>query len=240
MQFLRKINTNKKGVIFDFDDTIAQTKVGKNIGLKIASLKIYDYLKKKGVDIDLNKLYKKIYKVAQKMDTKRIYDRNLWWSWLIKKFLKEKPSKSFLDEITKNYWEMVIKKGNLYKDTLSILVYLKKKRYTLGMLTDTDGVKEFKIKRIRALNLKKWFDAIVVTGDDTKQTKPDKAPFSLIARKLNLQPQECIFVGNAPYQDIFGAKKSGMTAILIKRQNSKMKVKPDRIIKKLSELKEIL
>jgi len=240
MQFFKKTNTNKKGVIFDFDDTIAKTRTGKNMGLKIISSKIYDYFKKKGIDINFNKLHKEIQNAAQELDTKRIYDRNLWWSCVIKKFSKEKPQKSFLDEITKNYWEIIIKKSDLYKDTSSVLLYLKNKGYALGMLTDTDGVKGLKLKRIEILNLIKWFDSIVVAGEDTKQTKPDKPPFSLISRRLNLRPKECVFVGNDLYRDFLGAEKAGMTAILIKRQNSKIKVKPDRVIKQLNKLKEIL
>ena len=237
---LKKINFSKKGIIFDFDDTLINSKPGKDKALKIISGQIYSYFKKKKAKVNLNKLYQEIKTLAIQMDARGIYNRNLWWSRVIKKFLKEKPSKSFLDEVTKNYWEMVIKKSSLYKDTSSTLVYLKKKKYTLGLLTDADGIKEFKLKRIRASNLKKWFDSIIIAGDDIKQIKPDKAPFSLIARKLNLKPQKCIFVGDDLYRDILGAKRSGMTAILIKRRNGKMKVKPDRIIKKLSELKEIL
>ncbi len=108
------------------------------------------------------------------------------------------------------------------------------------MLTDTDGVEGFKLKRIKALNLKKQFDSIVVAGEDTKETKPDNPPFFLISKKLNLKSNECVFVGNDLYRDILGAKKAGMAAILIKRRECEMKVKPDRVIRKLGHLKEIL
>jgi len=239
---LNKINSKKQGIIFDFDDTLVKTKAGKNIALRRVSAKIYNYLEKKGIDIDFKKLYKEICVVAKKMDSgkKRVLDRNLWWSFVIGKFSREEPPKSFLKELTKNYWETVIRKSGLYKDTLSVLVYLKNKGYKLGLLSDTDGLKKFKSKRIKALNLKKWFKSIVVAGEDTKQIKPDKRPLSLITRKLNLRPEECVFIGNDPDVDIFGAKRLGMSAILIKRQNNKIKTRPDRIIKKLNEVKKIL
>lgn len=113
-----RINLKRKGIIFDLDDTLAKTKTGKDTALKMVAAKICNYLREKGVCIDLNELYKEIYVVAQKMDNgkKRILDRNLWWSFIIKKFSKGKPSQSFLDELTKNYWDTVMRKSCLYDD----------------------------------------------------------------------------------------------------------------------------
>ncbi len=235
-----KIINAKKAVIFDFDDTLAKTKLGKNLGLKIASFKIYKYLRKKGVKLSFSNFYRKTKKVTQEIEKKIIYDRNFWWLSIIKKFLDETPSVSFLDEITMAYWKAVMEKSEPYKDALSILIYLKKRKYCLGMITDTDGVKELKTKRIKNLDFKKWFDFIVVAGDDIKQTKPDNAPFLLISKKLNLEPQQCVFVGNSLHLDILGAKRAGMATILIKRDGCKLDVKPDRIINTLNELKSIL
>lgn len=241
MRFQNKTKFDKKGIIFDLDDTIAQTKQGKNIGLRLVALKIFNYLKEKKIKTDIKRIQKEIYNTSQEMDSKRIYDRNFWWSAVIKKFLSGKSQKSFLDELTKTYWLTVMEKGRLYQDTISVLTYLKEKNYLLGLITDTDGLIGSKTKRIQSLNLEKWFNAIVVAGEDIKSIKPDKAAFLLIAKKLKLKPKECLLVGNELYQDISGAKKSGMSAILIKRRaNNKNKIKPDKIIKKLSELKEIL
>ncbi len=237
---LKKINFNKKGIIFDFDDTIAKTKPGKNSALKIISSRIHNYLRKREVNINLNKLLKIICNLSKRMDAKGIYDRNLWWASVIKKFSKEELSMSFLNILTKQYWETVIKKSAPYKDAITTLTYVKNKGYILGLLTDTDGVKGMKLKRIKALNLRKIFDSIVVAGEDTKVIKLDTAPFYLISERLNLKPEECIFVGNNPIMDIRGAKKTGMITVLVKRQNDKVKIKPNRTIKKLSKLKEIL
>jgi FMN phosphatase YigB (HAD superfamily) len=234
----KEINLNKKGVIFDFDDTIANTKPGKDKALKLVSLKIYQYLEKRGLNINLNKLYKTTCKVAEEMEAKRIYDRNQWWALILKKFFKEKLSKSLLDNYTKKYWDIVIKKSSLYKNTLTTLNYLKNKRgYLLGLISDTDGIKGMKLQRIKALNLTNWFDSIVIAGEDTKEVKPGVVPFYLISKKLNLKPESCIFVGNNPSTDVKGAKKIGMTTILIKRGEKKIKTKPDRIIREISKLK---
>jgi len=239
MPFQKKINS-KKAIIFDFDDTLAKTKYGKSYGLKSVSAEIYDFLKKEGVDIGFNNLYQKIKKITRGMEQKRIYDRNLWWFSIIKEFSRVRPQRDFLDGLTKIYWSAVKKKSGLYGDALSVLAYLKDKKYLLGMITDTDGVKELKSERIKKMDLKKWFGSIVVAGEDIEQTKPDKAPFLLIAKKLNLDPQECVFVGNNLYVDVLGAKKAGMVAVLIKRDDCKARIKPDWVIHTLSGLKKIL
>lgn len=241
MSSLKKIDS-KKGVIFDLDDTIANTKPAKNEGLRVVSLKICNYFfKKKGIKLDFKKLYKKIGVITEKMVKKGVDNRNVWWEFIIKRSFKENLQKSFLNELTKNYWDAVLEKGILYKEVLSILDYLKKKKYKLGLLSDSDGLRGFKSKRIAALNLEKWFDSIVVAGEETRQIKPDKTPFFLIAKKLNLKPKQCVFIGNDPYRDILGAKRAGgMTTVLIKRDDCKAKIKPDRVIKTLNELKNLL
>lgn len=234
-----KINS-KKAVIFDFDDTLAKTRYGRSLGLKLASLEIHNFLKEQGISISFKNLYQKIKKITSDTENKRIYNRNLWWLFIIKGLFKITPRKNFLDELTEIYWNAIKKKSELYKDALPAIAYLKDRKYAIGMVTDTDGVKELKAGRIRKLKLKKWFDSIVVAGEDVKQTKPDKTPFFLIAEKLNLKPRECIFVGNNLSVDILGAKKAGMVAVLIKRDDYKTQIKPDYIIHKLIELKKII
>lgn len=239
MVSLKKIDS-KKGVIFDFDDTLAKTRFGKNFGLKLASFKIYDYLKKRGIAIGFNGLYKRIKRITKAIEDKRMYNRNFWWFSIIKEFLREPPRSSFLDDVTKVYWDAVERKSEPYKDALHTLAYLKKKKYLLGMVSDTDGVKEMKSKRIKNLNFKDWFDAVVVAGENTKRTKPDKAPFLLALKRLNLKPKQCVFVGNNLFVDILGAKKTGMTTVLIKRDDHGARIKPDRVIHTLSGLRGIL
>ncbi len=241
----KKINFSKKGIIFDFDDTLVKSGPGKDKALKIVSGQIYNYFKKKRVKVNLNKLRQEIKISTAQMDARGIYNRNLWWFSTIKKFLKHRPAESFLNNLTQQYWGTIIENSTLYKDVELILDYLKNKGYLLGLLTDTDGVKRMKLKRIKALNLRKWFDSIIVAGENIKEIKLSAAPFYLISKKLNLKPKECLMIGNSLLADIKGAKEAGMTTVLVRHQNSptqnsKAKIKSDRTIKKLSELKEIL
>lgn len=241
MSSLKKLGP-LNGVIFDFDETIANTLSAREKGLAVVCTQIHNYLEKNGEKVDAKELFKRLSAYACKMVGKGVDDRNIWWEFTIKNTPKGKinPERHFLNTLTKNYWATVVKNSTLYKETLPVFSYLKKKGYKLGLLTDSDKLKGFKKKRISALfNPRKWFNLVVIAGEDTKNIKPDKEPFFLILKKLQLKPRQCAFVGDDPYRDILGAKKMGMAAILIKRRNSKIKTKPDHTIHSLIELKKI-
>ena len=60
----------------------------------------------------------------------------------------------------------------------------------------------------------KIFDAII-TGNDVANTKPHPEPYLGAAKKLNVQPSECIVIENAPL-GILAAKLAGMFCIAVK------------------------
>lgn len=228
-----------KGVIFDFDDTIVNSRIGKETALKFISKKISHYLKNKKINIKPDKIFQTIIEMEKIFVSKGICNRNIWWESFFKKINLKKIPKNFLNNLTKKYWEITTIKSKLYKDTVSILTYLKKRGYLLGLLTDTDGVKKVKLKRIKLSGIGKRFDSIVIAGEDLKKVKPDPEPFLLITKKLKLKPKQCVYIGNHPIIDVFGAKRIGMKTILINREKHKLTKKPDFIIKELSELKKI-
>jgi putative hydrolase of the HAD superfamily len=230
---------NIKGIIFDFDDVLANSRPGKEAGMEFVAQKISDYLKEQGLKIRPKKILEGIRKLEKTMVAQGICDRNIWWSLIFDKFLLKKPPKTFLNYLTKKYWKITTKKSSLYKETIPILNYLKNKNYLLGLLSDTDGTKGVKQKRIKIFNLEKWFEAIVIAGEKTKKTKPHSEPFHLICNKLNLNPSQCVYVGDHLITDILGAKKAGMMAVWLNRVNNKSKIKPHLTIKNLKELKKI-
>ena len=79
--------------------------------------------------------------------------------------------------MTAEYWSMYARGMSLYPDTLPALRILKSRGYKLGLVTDTDGTKNFKRRRISKLGLLKEFDAIVIAGEDTREVKPDPSGY---------------------------------------------------------------
>jgi len=100
---------------------------------------------------------------------------------------------------------------------------------TFSRIKPFENIKEV-IKSIKALNLKtavmsdfpigeklNFFGLenlwdVEVSSEESGYLKPDKRPFLYLSDKLELKPDEIIYVGNSYSYDIIGAKKVGMTA----------------------------
>lgn len=98
----------------------------------------------------------------------------------------------------------------VFKGAKEFLTCLKKKGYSLGLVTATtrDGVSEILPKGIARL-----FD-IIITGDCVKKGKPHPQPYLRAAKGLKVKPSECVVIENAPY-GITSAKRAGMFCIAL-------------------------
>ena len=106
-------------------------------------------------------------------------------------------------------------KLKLYEDGLEVINFLKDK-YKLGLITD--GLASVQWNKIELLNLESYFDNIIVTDDLGKEYwKPHILPFKNMAEKFNLLPSECIYIGDNPNKDFYGARKLGFRTIRIIR-----------------------
>lgn len=93
-----------------------------------------------------------------------------------------------------------------YPDTLSTLEALKSAEVKLGIITN--GRNALQMKKIDILGIEKYFDEIIVSGDYGVH-KPDRKLFDTMSERLNLNPNEMLFVGDNPINDIDGARKAG-------------------------------
>jgi len=97
---------------------------------------------------------------------------------------------------------------------------LKREGYRLGIVSDSDGTLGMKRKRIRQVPFHDLFEAVVVAGEDTPRVKPGHESFSLIARKLGVEPRSSVYVGDNPRTDIEGAKAVGMISVIVHRRGN--------------------
>jgi putative hydrolase of the HAD superfamily len=108
-----------------------------------------------------------------------------------------------------------------YEDTVPALTELRSRGLILAIVSNTpwgcpgDLWREEAVRR----GLTERVDAEVYCRD-VGWRKPAKAIFRHILRKLDLEPQECIFVGDNPAWDVAGPRSIGMEAILIDRHGS--------------------
>jgi len=84
----------------------------------------------------------------------------------------------------------------------------------------------------------------VVGGDETKNHKPDPEPLLLAARRLNVEAEDCAYVGDSPF-DIRAAKAAEMFAVAVTwggiHDRAKLEAEqPDAIVDSAEELYGVL
>ena len=228
-----------QAVIFDFDDTLVNSDRGRLLAHKEVGKKLRPLLQRVNVDLPLPRLIHYISDLDHEMDEAGMLNRDRWWPELFTSLTGEKMHRGEATMLTKAYWRAWIKESKPYADTTLTLAWLKKNRYKLALVSDTDGVLGLKRRRIRLSGLRKYFHVIVVAGEDSKRQKPDRGPFLLASRRLDVPPHECIMVGDSMAKDVQGAIKAGMRAVLIQRKRRLTIAKPDTI-GRLSDLAALL
>ncbi len=148
------------------------------------------------------------------------YNRDVWWKTLFKELGLKRRDPEWIHELTLQYWKVYSANSPPFRDAEPSVRQLKRAGYKLGIVSDSDGTLGMKRKRIRGVPFHNLFEAIVVAGEDTPRVKPGHESFSLIARKLRVQPKSSIYIGDNPRTDIEGAKALGMISVIVNRKGN--------------------
>jgi len=123
--------------------------------------------------------------------------------------------------------------STLYPEVKEVLSELKQRGLKLGLISN-GYEEEINLILEKAYLEKATFD-IIVGVDTIRQTKPNPDIFKYAISKLNVKPEEAMFVGDNVEADYEGAENAGVHALLIDRtekQQSDLKT-----IKNLKELR---
>lgn len=109
-------------------------------------------------------------------------------------------------EVESRYWHT----GVVDRNTLNWLIGLKKSgQYKIGMLSNVSH--SFFDNYFNASDQKELFDEVVLSSD-VGMAKPDFMIFELIARRLGVEPDECVMIDDA-YINIDAATNLNMQGI---------------------------
>ena len=197
-------------------------------------------MRKEGIRYSEANLFRKLRLIDLEMHGRKfLYNRDVWWETLLKQLGLSKLKGPWVHETTLRYWKTYAGASPLFYDTMSTIHRLKKAGFRFGMVSDSDGTPGMKMKRIRQQPFLKSLEAIVVAGEDTPGVKPTRRPFTLVARRLGLQPRNCVYIGDNPNTDIEGAKGVGMMMILVRRRGPRGG-HPDYLVRSLSDVARLL
>jgi pyrophosphatase PpaX len=122
-----------------------------------------------------------------------------------------------------------------------VLVRLKEEGHTLGIVTaKRRATADLAFARVPLGHL---FET-VVGGDETARHKPDPDPLLLAAERLGVDPADCAYVGDSPF-DIRAAHAAGMHAVAvtwggIHAREILEREAPDAIVDNATELLDVL
>ena len=126
-------------------------------------------------------------------------------------------------------------------DAAPVLEALRERGLRIGLLSNTHWPRPFHERFLERDGLDRLIDARLYTSEMRYQ-KPHPEAFAAALDALDVRdPARAVFVGDRLFDDIAGARRAGMRAVL--RYNSKVpgyEVQPDAIIDRLPELLELV
>lgn len=147
-----------------------------------------------------------------------------------------------LDAVLQAYNWSVVPGVKLFDDTLFVLEQLKSEGYKIGLITNAMQPMWMRDIELHAYGILDYLDARLTSGD-VGVMKPHPFIYWRALELLDVQPEEAIFVGDRPANDIAGANKAGLTSVLISPPHLDRDldgVRPNFTIATLSELLPIL
>lgn len=124
--------------------------------------------------------------------------------------MTDEEAKEAVGVIVNECWPIAAVK---FPFTIPTLKTLKEMGYKLGIITN--GRHEPQALKIKMLELEDVVDEIVISGDVGVQ-KPNPEPFEVFAKKIGLAPQEMMYVGDHPINDVEGSRNAGYTPVWVK------------------------
>jgi putative hydrolase of the HAD superfamily len=109
---------------------------------------------------------------------------------------------------------------------------LKNSHIRLAIITNGRG--QFQLDNIKALGIEKYFDTILISEWEGMK-KPNPEIFIRAVKQLNVSPEQSIFVGDHPENDVKAAQNVGMKGIW-KRDLQWNQVEADYILDDLADL----
>jgi len=219
---------NDKAVIFDLDNTILDR---VNTFRRFAEAFVGEYF-------EHSSSAEQVVQWIIELDQDGYKDKKELFAELLEEYPRE--IKTDINALMTYYQVHYVRNALLMEHALETIRYLRLKRYRIGLVTN--GRTDIQFGKIDLLGIRDEFDAILVS-EEVGIKKPDRRIFELAAARLELMPEQCVYIGDHPVNDIEGAGKAGMDTIWFKVNQPwkpEVKVKPRYVIHHLSELTELL
>jgi HAD superfamily hydrolase (TIGR02253 family) len=233
----------KKAVLFDLDDTLYEYEPVHKKALaevyKIFNTKIMKISREKFTRLfNLSKT-----EIHQELSgTASSHNRILYFQRLIEKTHNTVDPKIIL-KLYYIYWGTFLNNMKLKKGVLETLKKLKKQDLKIVLVSDLTT--NIQLKKIGKLRITPYIDYLV-TSEEAGSEKPHLIMFLLALKKINMLPEDAIFVGDSKSKDISGANAAGIDTVWVTNKKGKLKRDkqnyslPDYYVKSIPQILNIL
>ncbi|MBT3408834.1 HAD family phosphatase [Candidatus Woesearchaeota archaeon] len=136
-------------------------------------------------------------------------------------------------EIQRKEFRELFKSASLFKETITLIKKLYELKIPLA-LTTSAGIKST-LEVVENANIKNMFN-FIITSEDYNQRKPHPEPYLITAKKLKLNPKDCIVIEDS-YVGVESAKNAGMKCIAISNKLTNQDLsKADLIVNSAKEI----
>ncbi|MCR4695430.1 MAG: HAD family hydrolase [Pseudobutyrivibrio sp.] len=119
------------------------------------------------------------------------------------------PVLPYAADLSKYYWESLIKDIKPEKGLVNLLKQLKAGDYFIGLGTNMQAYPQY--KKLVKLGIEGYFDGLI-TSEEAAYEKPQREFFQFILDQDKVEADECLFLGDNIIHDVFPALEIGMRA----------------------------
>jgi putative hydrolase of the HAD superfamily len=172
----------------------------------------------------------------------QLSEKEIWTRWILPEMPREQIE-PVAAELTLAWSE---RKGRIIpkQGAEETIVELKQRGYHLGVISNSMSSLDIP-RSLVTYGWNEYFD-VVILSSATKYRKPAPEPFWEAARRLNVKPDRCAYLGNRISRDIVGCKRAGFAFGIIieppqggRKDEQAQPTEPDAVIHSLSELLDI-
>ncbi|MGV7221276.1 MAG: HAD family hydrolase [Nitrospinales bacterium] len=213
---------------------------------KTAFRKVFAFLEEKGCDLpdfdemylSLNDDFHKNIAVSRKNHREACFEDVL--ESQLDHFKVNIESVVSIKEILEVYYKDIYSSRKVFPDVVYTLQALKNSGVRMGIVSNTTNPAFMKDYEKQMLGLDSFFEFSVYSSE-VKWRKPHKFIFEFAINRLDLSPNQILFVGDDYNMDVIGAQGAGMQAAWLNRDNESLCETnyPEYVLTKFSDLLQL-
>ncbi len=172
----------------------------------------------------------------------QLSEKEIWTRWILPEYPREQIE-AVAGELTLAWME---RKGRAVPrpEAEKTLIELKRRGYRLGVISNSMSSLDIP-RSLEVYGWKEYFK-VVILSSIVKRRKPAPQPFWEATHALNVEPNQCAYIGNRILKDMVGCKRAGFAfGIILEPPDSLLTdereetIQPEAIIHTLNELLDI-